>query len=98
MDWQYKHMQSIQNRINEWQEWEESQTNSGSQQMQDVNTQKLDNVRTFIKSVGWSDDVAQGAYVVNMHFSLLLAFWGSLGSGVVAILAIGGIIFVVSKK
>ena len=35
--------------------------------MQDVNTQKLDNVRKFIKDEGWSDDIAQGAYLVNFY-------------------------------
>ena len=65
MKWQYQHIASIQTRVDEWEKWENS--NAGSQQMQDVNTQKLDNVRKFIKDEGWSDDIAHDAYLVNFY-------------------------------
>jgi hypothetical protein len=75
MEWQYKHMASIFTRIDEWEKWESAQNATGSQQMQDVNTQKLDNVRNFILKDGWSDDVASGAYTVNFYFGVIIGFW-----------------------
>jgi hypothetical protein len=73
MKWQYTHMNSVLTRVDEWQKWEISQSNTGSQQMQDVNTQKLDNVRHFIKDDGgWSDDIAEGAYTINYYFYLIM--------------------------
>ena len=74
MDWQYKHIDSILLRIDEFKSWESSQKTTGggqistSQQMQDVYTQKLDNVRQFIKNDGWSDDVAERAFAYNNYF------------------------------
>jgi hypothetical protein len=76
MKWQYTHMDSVLTRVDEWQKWELSQNNTGSQQMQDVNTQKLNNVRFFIKDDGgWSDDIASAAYVINYYFYLVALQW-----------------------
>lgn len=69
MKWQYQHIASIQTRVDEWEKWEKS--NAGSQQMQDVNSQKLDNVRHFIKGDGWSDDIASMAYFCNFYMWLV---------------------------
>ena len=70
MDWQYRHMDSVLVRVEEFRRWESTQTTiESSQQFQDVYTQKLDNVRHFIKDDGgWSDDVAEGAFALNNYF------------------------------
>jgi hypothetical protein len=70
MDWQYRHIDSILIRIDEFQTWEKS--NAGSQQMQDVYTAKLDNIRKFIKEDGWSDDIAYAAYMYNNYLFVSL--------------------------
>lgn len=73
MKWQYTHMSSVLTRVDEWQKWELAQNNTGSQQMQDVNTQKLNNVRFFIKDDGgWSDDIAESAYYINYYFYVII--------------------------
>jgi hypothetical protein len=74
MKWQYKHIDSILTRIDEFESWEASQKTitggqlSSSQQMQDVYTQKLDNVRKFIKDDDWSDWIAHDAFAYNKYF------------------------------
>lgn len=75
MKWQYKHIDSIIIRINEFKQWESSQslTSGSSQQMKDVYTEKLDNVRSFIQEGGWSDDIAAGAYRLNFGFMYVLS-------------------------
>jgi len=75
MKWQYKHIDSIIIRIEEFKQWEESQSASSgsSQQMKDVYTEKLNNVRFFIQEDGWSDDIAEGAYKLNFGFMYVLA-------------------------
>jgi len=79
MDWQYTHLASVVTRIGEFKAWENSQTNVGSQQMQDVYTAKLNNVRDFIaKDGGWSDDIAEQAFFVNYHFfEMVISFIGA---------------------
>jgi hypothetical protein len=68
MDWQYRHIDSIIIRINEFIAWANAQNNTGSQQMGDVYTQKLNNVREFVKNDGgWSDDIAYSAFYVYNH-------------------------------
>lgn len=76
MKWQYKHIDSIVTRINEFKTWEKSQIGDGTtQQMKDVYTEKLDNVRNFIKDDGWSDDVAEATYKSNIAASYMFAGW-----------------------
>lgn len=75
MMWQYQHIDSVLIRIDEFQKWESSQSNTGSQQMQDVYTQKLDNVRHFIKDDGgWSDWIARDAFVIRDYFVSVIMF------------------------
>ena len=95
MAWQYKHMDSILTRVDEFKAWELSQAgSSSSQQMQDVYTQKLDNVRSFILNGGWSDDVAQGAYSVNYYlFPNLLGAFSRIGAALFFILGFVVIMF-----
>lgn len=75
MSWQYKHIDSIISRINEFRQWEASQSvgSGSSQQMKDVYTEKLDNVRSFINEDGWSDDIAETAYKLNFGFAYFIA-------------------------
>lgn len=76
MKWQYKHIDSIIIRLNEFKVWESAQIGDGTtQQMKDVYTEKLDNVRNFIKDDGWSDDVAEAAYKSNIAASYMFAGW-----------------------
>lgn len=82
MAWQYKHIDSVLIRIEEFVNWSNSQNGTGSQQMQDVYTSKLNNVRHFIKDDGgWSDDVAKNSYYTNycpqytVYFPILQWAW-----------------------
>ena len=95
MKWQYTHMDSVLTRVDEWQKWELAQSSTGSQQMQDVNTQKLDNVRHFIKDDGgWSDDIATNAYEINYYFFNLILGW--FGFGVILLgICLGGLAFAI---
>jgi len=70
MKWQYKHIDSILVRIDEFESWESSQrlNETPSQQMQDVYTQKLDNIRKFIKEDDWSDWIAHDAFAYRDYF------------------------------
>jgi hypothetical protein len=68
MLWEYQHLNSIDVRCNEFIAWIHAQNDTGSQQMQDVYSQKLNNIREFIRDDGgWSDDIAQAAYTTNFQ-------------------------------
>ena len=96
MDWQYKHMDSILERVQEFKQWESQQIGSDtSQQMQDVYSQKLDNVRHFIYEEGWSDDVAEGAYAYNFYFLTTLGSFFALIVGFIILLILMGYVIIV---
>lgn len=77
MEWQYKHMDSIVVRCDEMISWVEMQYNDNqtSQQMQDVYSAKMNNIRFFIKDDGgWSDDVAEAAYKVKFYPNFVIIY------------------------
>jgi hypothetical protein len=92
MEWQYAHIDSVLSRVGEFKRWEESQTSlTSSQQMKDVYTEKLDNVRHFIKDDGgWSDWIAHGAFTLNLFFWLVVLSWIAVAGWIV-----GGILLCV---
>jgi len=96
MDWQYRHIDSILVRIDEFEQWETTQAGKDtSQQMQDVYTQKLDNVRSFITQGGWSDDVAESAYAYNFYFwTTVLSLFNFIG---VIIIVVGFMIITLQE-
>jgi hypothetical protein len=76
MKWQYAHIDSIYTRLDEFQAWEKTQGGSSSQQMQDVYTQKLNNVRGFLKdNGGWTDWIAEGTFMVHNGFGFIVTGW-----------------------
>lgn len=79
MEWQYQHIDSVLTRCEEFIAWSENNTGEG-QQYQDVYSQKLDNVRAFLKSDGWSDEIAKGAFYMNIH-----VFYGLFGKVMIII-------------
>ena len=79
MKWQYTHLDSILTRLDEFQRWEDSQgTTTSSQQMQDVYTSKLNNIRNFITQDGGSDWIAEGTFLVYNGFAFIIAGWLSI--------------------
>ena len=79
MKWQYTQLDSILTRLDEFQRWEDSQgTTTSSQQMQDVYTSKLNNIRNFITQDGGSDWIAEGTFLVYNGFAFIIAGWLSI--------------------
>lgn len=80
MAWQYKHIDSIITRIDEFTAWEKA---NGEQQLSDVYTAKLNNIRHFMSPNDggtWSDDIARGAYLINYQFGIvIMSVLGLLG-------------------
>ena len=75
MLWEYQHLNSIDVRCNEFIAWIHAQNDTGSQQMQDVYSQKLNNIREFVRNDGgWSDDIAQSAYITNFQVFYAVGF------------------------
>lgn len=65
MKWQYAHLRSTLTRCDEFIAWAEG---NSTQQLNDVYTQKLDAVRGFLKEDGWSDWIANDAYLLREAF------------------------------
>jgi len=75
MNWEYQHLNSIDVRCTEFIAWIHAQNDTGSQQMQDVYSQKLNNIREFVKNDGgWSDDIAQAAYFTNFNVFFAIGY------------------------
>lgn len=77
MDYQYKHLDSVYNRIAaviDWRDKTYGNVSEPTEQLGDVYEQKMDNLRGFLKEEGWSDWIAQDAYYVNNYLWIYL-FW-----------------------
>ncbi len=84
MAWQYEHIDSTIVRIDEWQTWLNDQSSGNrTQQFNDVNSQKLKNLRDYIYGTNDGnyrtervDVIAQDTYVTNYHtFVYVFAGW-----------------------
>jgi len=92
MAWQYTHIESVQIRLNEFIDWWNAQdtTSTGSQQFQDVFTQKLNNVRSFIKTDGgWSDMIAEQAFYLHSYIYYPV-IWPAISIVLLALILISG--------
>jgi hypothetical protein len=69
VDYWIKHFESIIERCDAVMLWRDAAYSNGStpESLGDVYEQKMDNLRKFIKSEGWSDEVFRDAYVVKYH-------------------------------
>jgi len=81
MDYQYKHLEGIIERIDaviEWREKTYANESTSTEQLGDVFEQKMDNLRGFLKEEGWSDWIARDTFYVEHHLWLYLFdlwFW-----------------------
>lgn len=96
MDYQYKHLEGIVERIDAVITWYEKNygenATGGTESLGDVFEQKMDNLRAFLKEEGWSDWIAQGTFYVNHH--LFLYLWNGLILWIfIALMAVFGIVF-----
>lgn len=77
MEWQYKHMDSLIIRCDEFINWERSLNTTSTAQVKDVYTEKLDNMRRFLQEDGWSDDIAENAFWLNNFLWLVILTWAT---------------------
>jgi hypothetical protein len=79
MAFQYQHLDAILERAQSVQDWKDKIYANGTQAetMQDVYTQKMDNLRKYITGEGYrSDWIAKDAWYMKYHFFLgVWAFW-----------------------
>jgi len=79
MEFQYQHLDAILERAKAVQDWKEKvyANNTQAETMQDVYTQKMDNLRNYIIGEGYrSDWIAEGAWWIKYHFFMkFFAFW-----------------------
>jgi hypothetical protein len=82
MEFQYQHLDAILERAEAVQDWKNKVYANGTQAetMQDVYTQKMDNLRNYITDEGFrSDWIAKDAWYLKYHFFLAIwAFWAYL--------------------
>lgn len=67
MDYQYKHIDSIIERAYDVIEWREDASHESGTQANDIYEQKMKNLRNFLKSEGWSDDIAYETWLAHNH-------------------------------
>lgn len=90
MTFQYQHLDAIIERANAVQDWKNKIYANGTQAetMQDVYTQKMDNLRKYITGEGYrSDWIANDAWYLKYHFFVAyVSFWVGLILVLLAIL------------
>lgn len=89
MDYQYKHLDGILNRVEAVIIWRDANygenATGGTEALGDVYEAKMDNLRAFLQEEGWSDWIAQDTFYVSQHLWLYL-FW--LWYGIILLIAI----------